>query len=194
MRKIVFLICATFSLKSSALSLGEFMQLDEKFRSGYLAGMFEIQSIEVSTGDCLDKIGFDGYQRVLIESVKKKPDDDSLKGRQAWLRMPMALATVFTINDHCSSIGLLKKDSQKAVNSQPMPYENVQQVTIEGVFQGWSGETIVKLSNGELWQQADKYVEQSMLPSPSAFVLEKGGAFRLKIDGVDKSVKVVRIK
>ncbi len=67
---------------------------------------------------------------------------------------------------------------------------------IEGTFNGWSGETVFKLDNGMVWKQAqqDKLgvrpVENPEITiEPAAF-----GSWVLRVPGVGKRVKVIRIQ
>ncbi len=64
-----------------------------------------------------------------------------------------------------------------------------------GEFRGWSGKTLFRLENGQVWQQAEesRLVWRSNSP---VITIKKAmfGSFRLKVDGVNKTVKVKRVK
>lgn len=65
-----------------------------------------------------------------------------------------------------------------------------------GEFSGWSGDTVFRLENGQVWQQARdgrlvwRGVESPMVTIKRGFM----GSYRLSIDGVNKQVNVKRIK
>lgn len=65
----------------------------------------------------------------------------------------------------------------------------------DGAFAGWNGKTVFKLENGQVWKQAEKgrMVHRAERP---LITIRKGlfGSFRLSVEGVNKSVRVERIK
>jgi hypothetical protein len=67
---------------------------------------------------------------------------------------------------------------------------------IVGKFQGWDGETVFKLENGMIWEQADNdkfYIRE--VENPVA-IIEPGifGTWRLRIDGYNSKCRVERIQ
>ena len=74
-------------------------------------------------------------------------------------------------------------------------YENI--VTrIDGEFSGWDGETIFKLENGMVWKQAqsDRFFTKTMMNPEVVIKSTMFGAWRLEVEGYNKSVKVERIQ
>ncbi len=75
--------------------------------------------------------------------------------------------------------------------------EGMQQIESRyvGEFRGWSGKTLFRLENGQVWQQAEtsRLVWRSESPM---ITIKKAvfGSFRLKVEGVNKSVRVKRVK
>ncbi len=65
---------------------------------------------------------------------------------------------------------------------------------IDGEFEGWSGETIFKLANGQIWQQAEYDYEYEYEYRPKVMIYRSGGEYRLKVEGMDQSVAVKRLK
>jgi hypothetical protein len=65
---------------------------------------------------------------------------------------------------------------------------------IDGDFKGWDGETIVKLMNGQIWQQTEYYYHYHYAFMPDVLIYNSGGGWKMKVEGVDKSVKVERFK
>jgi len=65
---------------------------------------------------------------------------------------------------------------------------------IDGDFEGWEGETIVKLMNGEIWQQTEYYYYYHYAYSPKVTIVKSGSTYKMKVDGVSKAVGVVKLK
>jgi len=81
-----------------------------------------------------------------------------------------------------------KKDKQKTprttINSR-----------LVGSFTGWDGQTIFKLENGMIWQQADKdkfYVKA--VENPLVTIKPRFKSWRLSVEGYDAKCKVKRIE
>jgi len=65
---------------------------------------------------------------------------------------------------------------------------------IEDEFEGWEGETIIKLDNGQIWQQTEYYYHYHYSYRPKVIIYNSGYGYKMKVDGVDKSVGVQRLK
>lgn len=65
---------------------------------------------------------------------------------------------------------------------------------IDGEFEGWEGETIVKLSNGQIWQQAEYYYYYHYAYSPAVLLFKANGMYKMAVEGVDRPVGVVQLK
>jgi len=65
---------------------------------------------------------------------------------------------------------------------------------IDGEFTGWEGETIFKLQNGQIWQQASYAYKYKYSYSPKVLIYRSGGVYRMKVDGVDGDIAVRRLK
>ena len=65
---------------------------------------------------------------------------------------------------------------------------------IDGDFEGWDGETIIKLFNGQIWQQTEYYYHYHYSFMPSVVIYKSGTGYKMKVDGVDKAIGVKRIK
>lgn len=61
---------------------------------------------------------------------------------------------------------------------------------VDGTFNGWEGETIVKLTNGQIWKQSEYYYHYHYAYRPKVMVYQSGGTYKMKVDGVDKAVGV----
>jgi len=66
--------------------------------------------------------------------------------------------------------------------------------TITGEFQGWEGETIFKLDNGQIWQQAEYDYTYDYEYRPDVTIYQTAGGCKMKVEGVEETVLVRRIK
>lgn len=65
---------------------------------------------------------------------------------------------------------------------------------IDGDFEGWEGETIVKLINGQIWEQAEYYYEYHYAYSPEVLVYRSRGIYKMQVEGIDEPVRVDPIR
>lgn len=65
---------------------------------------------------------------------------------------------------------------------------------IDGTFEGWSGETIFKLTNGQIWQQSSYAYTYSYAYRPDVLIYSGGGGCKMKVNGVSDSIYVKRLK
>jgi hypothetical protein len=65
---------------------------------------------------------------------------------------------------------------------------------IDGEFSGWEGETIFKLTNGQIWQQSSYAYTYSYSYRPKVLIFKAGGGYQLKVDGVDSRIGVTRLR
>ena len=66
--------------------------------------------------------------------------------------------------------------------------------TLAGEFNGWEGETIFKLDNGQIWEQAEYAYTYSYSYRPDATIYQVDGGCRLKVEDEDETIMVRRIK
>lgn len=83
-------------------------------------------------------------------------------------------------------------------NTQPVIIPDVTPSVIEskidGTFEGWTGDTIFKLSNGQIWQQASYAYTYHYAYSPKVTIYKDGSVYKMMVDGVDSKISVTRIK
>jgi hypothetical protein len=65
---------------------------------------------------------------------------------------------------------------------------------IEGTFNGWSGDTIFKLTNGQIWQQASYAYSYHYAYRPEVVIYKAGSGYKMKVEGVDDAINVKRLK
>lgn len=65
---------------------------------------------------------------------------------------------------------------------------------IDGTFEGWSGETVFKLTNNQIWQQSSYAYTYHYAYRPSVIIYSGSGGCSMKVDGVSESIHVKRLK
>jgi hypothetical protein len=66
--------------------------------------------------------------------------------------------------------------------------------SISGDFHGWDGETIFKLDNGQIWQQAEYDYTYSYSYHPDVTIYETRAGCRIKVEDEEETILVKRIK
>jgi hypothetical protein len=72
--------------------------------------------------------------------------------------------------------------------------KDVIETQIDGDFEGWEGETIVKLMNGQIWQQTEYHYHYHYAFMPDVVIYSSAGGYKMKVEGVDKAVRVRQLK
>lgn len=65
---------------------------------------------------------------------------------------------------------------------------------IEGDFEGWEGETIFKLDNGQIWQQSSYAYTYHYAYRPEVLIYRTSGGYKMKVEDVDDTIYVKRLK
>ena len=78
--------------------------------------------------------------------------------------------------------------------SRPSKSADVIESQIEGEFSGWEGETIFKLTNGQIWQQSRYAYTYTYKYRPKVLIFSTNGGFELQVEGMDQRISVVRIR
>lgn len=73
------------------------------------------------------------------------------------------------------------------------PKEQMIESQIDADFDGWDGETIVKLTNGQIWQQSEYYYYYHYSFMPKVIIYRSSGVYKMKVQGIEKSVSVERL-
>jgi len=73
-------------------------------------------------------------------------------------------------------------------------HSSVIESKIDGDFEGWEGETIVKLMNGQIWQQTEYYYHYHYAFMPDVLIYKSGGGWKMKVEGIDRAVGVQQLK
>ena len=92
-------------------------------------------------------------------------------------------------------------ETEDDFGSEQLPVERVDRVEARliGDFTGWTGRTKFPLDNGQVWQQTRNYVRnyEPREPIPQAKVTitrSFAGSYKMRIEGVKRTVQVKRIE
>jgi len=77
---------------------------------------------------------------------------------------------------------------------RPAPTPEVIETQIDDDFEGWEGETIFKLRNGQIWQQSSYAYTYHYAYAPKVLIYRSGGVYKMKVDGVSGEISVRRLK
>jgi hypothetical protein len=72
--------------------------------------------------------------------------------------------------------------------------KNVIDTRISDDFNGWEGETVFKMTNGQIWQQSTYAYMYHYAYSPRVLIYEYNGSWIMKVENVDETIQVSRIK
>jgi len=64
---------------------------------------------------------------------------------------------------------------------------------IDGQFDGWEGDTIFQLANGQIWQQTQYAYKYRYKYRPTVTIFSASGGCTMQVDGVDRTIRVQRI-
>ena len=65
---------------------------------------------------------------------------------------------------------------------------------IDGDFEGWDGDTIFELTNGQVWQQARYAYRFSYRFRPKVTIFRVGRWFEMEVEGVSSRIRVERVR
>lgn len=96
-----------------------------------------------------------------------------------------------TQNKHLNSNPTTKKESVPTTSTLVNP--DVIESKINGEFKGWEGETVFKLMNGQIWQQASYNYTYHYAYMPSVIIYRSGSVYQRRVEGVNETISVKRL-
>jgi len=91
-----------------------------------------------------------------------------------------------------SNYKLIIEDFEEPVICKKL--KNVIETQISGTFEGWNGETIFKMMNGQIWQQSSYAYMYHYAYSPEVLIYEFKGSLIMKVEEIDETIEVVQLK
>ena len=71
---------------------------------------------------------------------------------------------------------------------------NVIETQINGDFEGWEGETIFKMINGQIWQQSSYSYKYHYAYMPEVLIYEFEGSWFMRVEDVDEIIEVTQLR
>ena len=72
--------------------------------------------------------------------------------------------------------------------------QSVIETQVDGEFEGWEGETVVKLMNGQVWIQTEYHYEYHYAYNPDVLIYQSSGGWKMRVEGVSKAVGVEQLR
>ena len=103
---------------------------------------------------------------------------------------------VFLVNFYLGGVEQGKRGKSAAASPAVSPSSTASTIEseVDGEFEGWEGETIVKLTNGQIWQQSEYHYHYHYAYRPKVLIYRSGTIYKMKVDGADQAVAVTQIK
>lgn len=86
------------------------------------------------------------------------------------------------------------RSSTRPAGSVNASSTNIVSSTIRGEFEGWSGETVFVLDNGQVWQQASYAYHYHYAYRPQVTILPVDGGWVMQVEGVSQLLPVRRLR
>lgn len=61
---------------------------------------------------------------------------------------------------------------------------------VKGAWKGWSGKTVVELTNGSVWQQTEYFYEYHYAYRPEVVI----NGYEMHVEGMSRTVRVRRLR
>jgi hypothetical protein len=113
--------------------------------------------------------------------------------RQAGLHK-LTAEEIDALNEWLSRFAMKLYASTPTADNSSTAAPPVIETQIEGEFEGWSGDTIFKLANGQIWQQSSYAYTYHYAYRPKVIIYKSGSVYQIKVDGVDGAIQVKRLK
>jgi hypothetical protein len=135
------------------------------------------------------------YEDIPLEKLMSEPQQQQI-GIQKLTPEERERLRVFLIETFLLGVEAGKKENTKTTRSTPSKPSapSVIESQIDGDFEGWEGQTIIKLINGQIWQQTEYFYHYHYAFMPKVLIFNVGGTYKMKVDGVDKAISVTQLK
>lgn len=84
----------------------------------------------------------------------------------------------------------LNASSVPASGGCPLKSNGAIRSVISGDFEGWEGNTIYELDNGQIWQQVDYHYSYHYSFRPKVLIFSDNGRWKMMVEGTDREVSV----
>ena len=84
--------------------------------------------------------------------------------------------------------------SQGVQTAKPSPRAAVIDSQINGEFTGWDGDTVFRLMNGQIWQQASYSYTYYYAFMPKVLIFKDGDTYQMQVEGVQERIAVRQLR
>lgn len=88
----------------------------------------------------------------------------------------------------------VRNESVSEQQPRTLDTPNVVESRIDGDFSGWEGETVFRLTNGQVWQQVQFAYRYHYAFMPKVMIVRTDAGYRMTVDGVSGSILVKRLR
>ena len=85
------------------------------------------------------------------------------------------------------------EDVDKTIKVRSLEYSAIKS-RIDGEFKGWDGDTVFKLTNGQVWQQDQYGYVYHYAYNPEVIIYKVNFGYEMMVKGLDQTIKVKRLK
>lgn len=101
---------------------------------------------------------------------------------------------------YCPKVNIIRSGGRLYINvdgqTQAVPVRQITDVIesqIDGDFNGWEGETVYRLTNGQVWQQSTYSYEYTYSYMPQVIIYNTGFSYKMKVEGTQADVVPLRL-
>ncbi|MDG4945105.1 hypothetical protein NMK71_01645 [Weeksellaceae bacterium KMM 9713] len=101
---------------------------------------------------------------------------------------------VLSLNESLSEVQHFDKSVYSSRSSSRVSYTGATiRTNINGTFNGWEGDSVFKMMDGSVWQQAEYDYHYHYAYMPNVLIYSKNGSTYMSVEGVDKEIRVNKI-
>lgn len=108
----------------------------------------------------------------------------------------ISVALVESTSVGCQAMSFAAKSTriEPSIGEQSKPTHSVIESKVDGEFEGCDGDSIVKVMNKQIWRQMDYQIQYRYSYMPDVLVYYSAGGWEMWVEGIDKRVRVERLR
>lgn len=93
-----------------------------------------------------------------------------------------------------AKVAALEEKRKALQDAQTLTTPSVVESKIGGVWNGWNGDTLFRLLNGQVWEQVGAWVSVSVRIMPDVLIYQSRGGWMAQVEGKRRPIRVRRLK
>ena len=189
-----FVISIAAQKSNVYLGIGQEHWVKETIDSGAFIRLEDNSLWEISPIDIINTILWLPIDNVIVIESTNPLYPYKLVGERdiAEAKLLTTTQSALRLGGHNGDIDFYNSTDESIGDGQPT--RSVIESKIDGDFEGWEGETIVKLENGQIWQQSEYHYNYHYAFMPAVLIFKSGSGYKMWIKGIKKAVRVKRLK